>query len=446
MKLFWKTSWLLFLLLFVSTLSAQNKVVWKKTFGTAKNDGANKIIPTNDGQLLIVGFRQSATGSLDLLVFKTDINGALIWEKTFGGNQAELGYDGVELENGHWLIVGEKQTTSEGTNIYLLEIDSDGNLVFEKSIGGPYNELPKSIFIAEDGNIMIGGTQNIDPVIPSAMLMKLDRNGNELWTKNVNEIKTTPASTETRVVVMEEGESANIVIQSMDDGFLMAGNTMTDVKGGLSTDAWLCKMDVSGNKVWSKHFGAFGGDDLKGLFEDESGNIFVTGENYDKTVGKVSMWLLKFSPTGDLIFEKKYAEASKFLGGSSTLGAYKNIWIVGTTFNDEKSWRNCSSLSLSEKEQMISEGWELKETSKGAYLTYDNLEKNPESMLEQIMIAQFDTTGRELWRKLIDREKDERALSVCYINGCGIFVTGVTYDGAFGMMDVFVLKIVGLSP
>ncbi len=419
----------------------QNEMVWKKSFGTSKNEVANKIIPTHDGQLLLVGYRQNELGNLDLLVFKLSIDGSLIWEKTYGGPQSEIGYDAVELENGHWMIVGEHQTTTNGSNIYLLEIDRNGIQIAEHSIGGPYNELPKSIFIGTDGNIMIGGAQNIDPIIPSAMLMKMDRKGKAIWTKNINEVKTTPKSTDKRFVMMEEGESANIVIETIDKGFLMAGNTLTDVIGGLATDGWICKLDKDGNKLWSKSFGAFGGDDLKGLFEDDEGNIFVTGENYDKRALKVSMWLLKFSATGELLFEKKFSEGNKFLGGTATIDEHQNIWITGTTFNSERLWKYCSSLSETQQQKYISEGWELKQGKRGPYLEYDYLAKDPMKVVEQIMIAKFDTEGKELWRKLIDRKKEERALSVCYVAGVGVFVTGATYDGEFGMMDVFVLKL-----
>ena len=103
-------------------LSPDSDVIWKRSYGGTLFEGARSIAPTADGDFLISGFSGSEDvdlssnfGQNDAWVLKIDTNGDLVFQKSIGGSKEDLGNDVVELLNGDLILVGE--TNSEDMDV-----------------------------------------------------------------------------------------------------------------------------------------------------------------------------------------------------------------------------------------------------------------------------------------------------------------------------------------
>ncbi|MCY7409185.1 MAG: T9SS type A sorting domain-containing protein [Chitinophagales bacterium] len=148
---------------------------WTNRFGGNDRDILRSIIETASGYLLaglsasdVVGDQTNAKrGKDDYWLIKTDLNGAKIWDKRYGGNKSDVLNDMHKTSDGGYVlggysasgISGEKTQNPNGGNDYwIVKIDSGGILEYDKTIGGFENDELSSVFQGVDCGLILGGT------------------------------------------------------------------------------------------------------------------------------------------------------------------------------------------------------------------------------------------------------------------------------------------------
>lgn len=184
-------------------------LIWEKTFGGTGYDFGYSIVETLDGGYVIAGTTNSyGAGGYDLYLIKTDINGDSLWTKTFGGTGDDEGYSIVETPGGDFVITGLSDSYSAGDyDVYLIRADSSGNLLWEKTFGGINDDIGETVIVTTDGSFVITGEYGSG--IESAYLIKTDSNGNTLWTKTFGGIDV-----ETSASVMETSGGDLVMVGS----------------------------------------------------------------------------------------------------------------------------------------------------------------------------------------------------------------------------------------
>jgi hypothetical protein len=210
------------LLLVATSLCANGAgpdVVWQKTFGGSKNDVGNSVQQTSDGGYIIAGSTESfGAGRRDVYLIKTDARGNLVWQKTFGGRYDDDDGNSVQqTSDGGYIIAGttapsiDKVTTND---VYLIKTDGSGNLVWEKTFEGTWRDVGNSVQQTSDGGYIIAGETRKTFYSPSrADLIKTDANGNLVWRKAFGE--------------GDAGSCGKSVLQTSDGGYIIAGETGT---------------------------------------------------------------------------------------------------------------------------------------------------------------------------------------------------------------------------
>ena len=126
--------------IFLLTKNQENgNEIWSKRFGGSSYDKANSIIATNDGYLIVGSTSSYGKGNYDVYLIKTDKNGVMQWQNTYGGFFNEYGYVAKVFKDGY-LIVGTVQNcTSKDfleakctTNAYQIYVDGFGELLKEE--------------------------------------------------------------------------------------------------------------------------------------------------------------------------------------------------------------------------------------------------------------------------------------------------------------------------
>lgn len=92
----------------------QGNLEWDASFGGSKFDAAQSITLSRDGGFIIAGNSKSIdqdlnanVGENDIWLLKTDANGKMVWQKTFGGQGLDYGFDALETADGSIVLVGE---------------------------------------------------------------------------------------------------------------------------------------------------------------------------------------------------------------------------------------------------------------------------------------------------------------------------------------------------
>jgi hypothetical protein len=188
--------------------------LWSKKYCWHSSDfsgGAHSVVQTNDGGYTLVGSQPQLTGLSDVYFIKTDDNGNTLWTKKFGGINDDLGYWLDKTQDNGFIICGATMTTGEGGyDAYLIKTDENGNLLWEKTYGGLDNEFANSVYPTSDGGYVIVGSTESYTTGGSydVYLIKTDSQGNQIWHKTFGGINA------------DYGYS---VQQTFDGGYIIAG-------------------------------------------------------------------------------------------------------------------------------------------------------------------------------------------------------------------------------
>ena len=206
--------------------NAHPNVEWIKTFGGKDWDGGHSVRQTTDGGYIIIGGTEYfGAGSSDVYLIKTDSAGNMLWNKTFGGPGFDQGWSVQQTTDGGYIITGNKGYSTGDSDLYLVKTDSAGNMLWNKTFGGSGSDIGWSIQQTNDGGYIIAGaTYSFGAVSGDVYLVKTDIAGNMLWSKTFGGSG------------WDVGES---VQQTDDGGYIIAGNLQSF---GESSDVYLIKL------------------------------------------------------------------------------------------------------------------------------------------------------------------------------------------------------------
>jgi transcriptional regulator with XRE-family HTH domain len=129
----------------VTKKNSSGKILWQKTFGGTSYDKASGILATQDGGCMVLGSTSSfGAGNYDVLLLNIDDAGELLWQKTYGGFFNEYGEKLEVATDGNGYLIAGTQQTCPGSNVsadcrdfvWSFEVDKEGGEKGMKLIGG----------------------------------------------------------------------------------------------------------------------------------------------------------------------------------------------------------------------------------------------------------------------------------------------------------------------
>ncbi|NQY10067.1 MAG: T9SS type A sorting domain-containing protein [Flavobacteriales bacterium] len=175
-------------------IDSEGNEVWYQAVGGSGKDIAFDVIETKEGDFLVTGLYNGyfmysefefITPDSNIHIYKLDKDGTIKWEKTYDKIHNELVGQTVESPDGGYYILGSTQSAGAGSfDIYLMKLDTAGNIEWEKTYGDVGFDYGASIAISDDNYLYITGTSNIDLVSnkTDVVILKTDLDGNEIWT------------------------------------------------------------------------------------------------------------------------------------------------------------------------------------------------------------------------------------------------------------------------
>jgi hypothetical protein len=168
---------------------ANGNEIWNRTFGGANSDNGNYVQITSDGGYMIIGTTESFgnLGSVDAWLIKTDENGYEQWNRTFGSPDYEDVLNGQQTTDGGYILVGTKPLMDGTTDIWVVKTNANGTIVWESTYGGTDYDTGYSIQQTTDGGFFItGDSTDTSSGVPDVYVIKTDANGNEEWSKKID--------------------------------------------------------------------------------------------------------------------------------------------------------------------------------------------------------------------------------------------------------------------
>jgi len=254
---------------------------WVRTFGGVRSDYAYSVVQTTDGGYAIAGFTFSfGAGSRDFWLVKTDPMGNMQWNQTYGGAYDEEAYSVVQTNDGGYAIAGYT--------------DSFG--------GGVRSDYAYSVVQTTDGGYAIAGfTFSFGAGSRDFWLVKTDPTGNMQWNQTYGGTNY---------------DYAYSVVQTTDGGYAIAGFTFSFGAG--EDDFWLLKTDALGNEQWNKTYGGVRSDEARSVVQTDDGGYAIAGLTYSFGAGHYDFWLIKTDSAGNMQWNQTY-------GGTSSEGAYSLV-------------------------------------------------------------------------------------------------------------------------
>jgi uncharacterized delta-60 repeat protein len=271
--------------MYVVKLGSGGNVQWTKTIGGSDDDFANSVIQSSDGGYVIAGYTQSfGAGGYDMYVVKLDSNGNVVWTKTIGGSNSDVANSIVQSSDGGYVVAGETLSFgASGRDIYVVKLDSSGNIVWTKTIGGSWDDFANSVIQSSDGGYVIAGyTQSFGAGWDDIYVVKLDSSGNVQWTKTIGG---------------SADDEAWSIIQSSDGGYVVAGRTNSF--GAVYKDIYVVKLDSSGNVQWTKTIGGSADDEAWSIIQSSDGGYVVAGYTYSFGAVYKDIYVVKMGSLGD---------------------------------------------------------------------------------------------------------------------------------------------------
>jgi thioredoxin-related protein/Tol biopolymer transport system component len=224
----------------VIKLDEQGNQIWDRTYGGGSGDDFEPkpipLIQTIDGGYAVAGQTESKGASdHDFWVIKLDEEGNIVWDRTYGGSGNDVAFSLIQTTDGSYAVAG--YTTSKGAgkeDAWVIKLDEQGNQIWDRTYGGSDADWASSLIQTTDGGYAVAavavltyskGAGNLD-----FWVIKLDEQGNKVWDK-------TYGGNSDDVVFS--------LIQTTDGGYAIAGGISSKGAGG--ADAWVIKLDEQGN-------------------------------------------------------------------------------------------------------------------------------------------------------------------------------------------------------
>jgi hypothetical protein len=373
--------------------------LWAKAYGSTGNDEAYSIQRTKDGGFIVAGSMTISGTNTDVWVLKLDPDGNIQWQKVFGGPFADVAYEVKESSDGSFIVAGSSVTSVPTTqrNGFIAKLASNGNFVWSLTYGGTDHDEFRSLTISQEGGteyiIVTGYTRSFGSGGEDAWILKINSSdGSIVWQKTYG---------------TSNDDRFQRVITSLYNGsisYVFAGRTFSS---STNFDFWVMITDKDGNIQMSKKYyypSLSPGDEFAWDIKETSDGAFVVADLAQRYIGSGGrdMWILKIrKDNGEIIWQKAF----------------------GGQYDDE-----ARSLLVEENGDIILAGTANSLVSTSS--TYD------------IWILRLDKDGNLKWQKVfgLPSSNADQASSICLSDDGNFVVAGYTTTSGGGT-DIFVMKI-----
>jgi len=156
----------------VVKLNSIGNIEWQRCIGGSSDEDISNIKQTRDGGYIYTAYIGASTDgdykyftrANDLYIFKLDRTGNIRWSKNYGGSKGDFAFEITELNNAYIAVGGSYSNDGDvkghygdtsTQDVWIVKIDTVGNLLWNKSVGGSGRDIGKSVYYVSDSNFVV---------------------------------------------------------------------------------------------------------------------------------------------------------------------------------------------------------------------------------------------------------------------------------------------------
>jgi hypothetical protein len=339
----------------VVKLNSSGVLQWQKCLGGSDWDEASSIAQTTDGGYIVAGYSSSNDsdvsgnhGLLDYWVVKLNSSGDIQWQKCLGGSDYDEASSIAQTADGGFIVAGRSYSNDgdvsgyHGTpgyygDYWVVKLNSSGDIIWQKCLGGSSDDWAYSIAQTTDGGFIVAGSSRSNDGDVSGnhgradyWVVKLNSSGVLQWQKCLGG---------------NDWDYAYSIAQTSDGGFIVAGFSESndgDVSGNHgSADYWVVKLNSSGDIQWQKSLGGSYSDVAYSIAQTADCGFIVAGKSGSND-GDVSgnhggndYWVVKLNSSGDILWQKCLGGSDWDVANSIAQTADGGFIVSGESYSND---------------------------------------------------------------------------------------------------------------
>ena len=161
--------------------SSNGDTLWSATYGDSMSQSANYLQVTSDGGFILAGETRGSTTNNDIIIVKTDPEGIEEWRRYIVESNDDRVYSIKQTDDGYILI---GTTTSLGMgdkDIWVIKLDNSGNIEWQKTYGGEALEYGFDVVALDDGYVFTGSTSSYGTMFYDLWIIRTGLDGEIAW-------------------------------------------------------------------------------------------------------------------------------------------------------------------------------------------------------------------------------------------------------------------------
>lgn len=227
-------------------MNLDGDTLWTESYGTGVGvyrELGHDAISTQEGGFILIGdSKKDDYPTSDLYLIKTDVNGNVEWDKTIGGSNTDYGWEIDTIAGGGYAIAGTTWSYGPNADVYVARLDTGGNVMWYDNIGDQWDDTAfPHVMVTSENKILFAGANTVNDDVfkyTRKWAALYDTLGNQLWEK----------------MYADTGRWTGFsgIVETNEGDFVLIGVVPDDGPGTAIGDIW--KLNNNGDSIWSREY------------------------------------------------------------------------------------------------------------------------------------------------------------------------------------------------
>ncbi len=290
-----------------------------KYFGGDKPYDGIQVLAADDGGYIVLGNIENLNRRQDICIIRTDMFGNTIGPiKVYGDNYDDFGY-AIKKNNAGYIIAGStKQTTTAPKQIYLIQIDNEGDILWTNSFGDKLDDEANDILVLDNQDLVITGYSKVSENNTDLFVAKASSSGDSIWMHNHG---------------LKFNEVGNTIVEA-GNYFIIGGSRNSGSAENTTQSGYLLQVNNQGQNPLPIYFSTDGASEITSIVNAGNNNYYAacTLESELRDKSKISIINFKHDNNNNIVtlWSKEYGEGT-FNTASYVRSNNNSVTVVGTS-------------------------------------------------------------------------------------------------------------------
>jgi len=367
-----------------------------------------------------------------LLTVTSLYSASATFEKVYGSKEDDSARSIIALSDG-FLLVGEtKMNRDRRSDMYVIKIDPNGNKLWSKAIGGRDDDFGSAAVATKKGFIVVGTTESFGSDRSSVYAVSLDKKGDAKW--------------QHAYFSSDESYYYGSGIVSTSKGYKISGWEDKPEFFDAEVNGYVVDIDADGERTRLRRYGGKDDDKLYDILKTDDGYLLVGESESLRDDEGFDAYVVKIDEKGKVLWQKGYGWGYDEKANAVTRAKNGYIFVGLTESNRDKReeayvvkidktgkvlWQNTYGGRYNE------EAFDIVADDDG-YVIVGKTDTDSHGR-DDLYMFKIDEKGKLLWQRNYGGRADDVAYSVVKTDD-GYLVAGETESYGSGRKDVYLLK------